>query len=54
MKNLKPFKQKISVSLDEDIIIEIKRRAEIDERNFSQYVNKILRAHITNDTITEK
>lgn len=42
----KPYKVKVSVSLDEDVINKIKEMAENDDRNFSQYINLILRKHI--------
>ncbi|WP_313180660.1 toxin-antitoxin system protein [Lacrimispora sp.] len=42
----KPYKVKVSVSLDEDVIIKIKEMAENDDRNFSQYINMVLRKHI--------
>lgn len=42
----KSYKIKVSVSLDEDIIDEIKILAEQDDRNFSSYINKILKEHI--------
>lgn len=44
----KPYKIKVSVSLDEDIIETIKRLAEKDDRNFSSYINKVLKEHIQN------
>lgn len=44
----KPYKVKVSVSLDEDVIEKIKELAEQDDRNFSQYINLILRKHIEN------
>lgn len=55
----KPYKQKISVSLDEDIIAEIKKLAENDDRSFSQYINLVLKEHIAkiktdNDRIRAK
>ena len=43
----KPYKQKVSVSLDEDIITEIRELAEIDDRSFSQYINLVLKEHIS-------
>lgn len=43
----KPYKQKVSVSLDEDVIAEIRELAEKDDRSFSQYINLILKDHIT-------
>ncbi len=42
----KPYKLKVSVSLDEDIIQIIKDLAEQDDRNFSSYINKVLKEHI--------
>lgn len=42
----KPYKQKVSVSLDEDVIAEIKELAENDDRSFSQYINLVLKEHI--------
>ncbi len=55
----KPYKQKVSVSLDEDIIAEIKKLAENDDRSFSQYINLVLKEHIAkiktdNDRISVK
>lgn len=42
----KPYKQKVSVSLDEDIITGIKELAENDDRSFSQYINLVLKEHL--------
>lgn len=44
--NEKPYKIKVSVSLDEDVIKVIKELAENDDRNFSSYINKVLKEHI--------
>lgn len=40
---MKPLKQKVSITLDEEVVTEIKQLAENDDRNFSQYINKVLR-----------
>lgn len=42
----KPYKIKVSVSLDEDVIEKIKELADKDDRNFSAYINKVLKEHI--------
>lgn len=42
----KPYKQKVSVSLDEETIAKIKELAENDDRTFSAYINKVLKDHI--------
>lgn len=40
------MKNKVSITLDEDIIIKIKELAEYDDRSFSQYINMVLKEHI--------
>lgn len=47
--NEKPYKQKVSISLDEDLIITLKKLAEQDERSFSQYINMVLRKWTSNN-----
>ena len=51
---MKPLKEKVSVSLDLDVIDVIKVKAEHDDRNFSQYINKVLRDHIVRSERNEK
>ncbi|MDE6658729.1 MAG: toxin-antitoxin system protein [Eubacterium sp.] len=46
---MKPLKEKISITIDEDVLKEIKIRAEEDDRSLSQYINIILKKHIKND-----
>lgn len=49
MKNMntqKPLKTKVSITLDEDVIRRIKELAEADDRNFSQYINLVLKKHL--------
>ncbi len=43
---MKPLKEKVSITLDSDIVIKIKQMAENDERSFSQFINLILKEHI--------
>lgn len=43
----KPYKVKVSISLDENVIESIKELAEEDDRNFSQYINTVLKKHIS-------
>lgn len=43
---MKPLKEKISITVDEDIIREIRTLAENDDRSLSQYINIILKQHI--------
>ena len=42
---MKPKKVRVNITLDEDLVATLKREAELDERSFSQYLNKILRAY---------
>ena len=43
---MKPLKEKISITIDEDILVEIKRLAEADDRSLSQYINMVLKKHL--------
>lgn len=48
---MKPLKSKVSITLDEDIIMAIKNLAEEDDRSFSQYINMVLRSWIRENDI---
>ena len=43
---MKPLKNKVSITLDEDLIIKLKELAEADDRSFSQYINMVLKEYI--------
>jgi len=43
---MKPLKSKVSITLDEEIINEIRKLAEIDDRSFSQHINLILKEYL--------
>ncbi|MDD5953193.1 MAG: toxin-antitoxin system protein [Oscillospiraceae bacterium] len=43
---MKPLKQKVSITLDDIVIQQIKRLAEQEDRSFSQYVNLVLKEHL--------
>lgn len=45
---MKPLKNKVSITLDEDVIERIKQLAEDDDRSFSQYINMVLKEHLNN------
>lgn len=51
---MKPLKEKVSMTLDSDIIERIKELAENDDRSFSQYVNLVLRRHLEKNEETSK
>jgi hypothetical protein len=44
---MKPLKCKVCITLDDDIVKIIKELAEEDDRSFSQYINLLLRKHIS-------
>lgn len=50
---MKPLKERVSVTLDEDIIRKIKELSEEDDRSFSQYINIVLKEHIRNISETQ-
>jgi len=43
---MKPLKQKVSITLDEDIIEKVKKLSEDCDRSFSQYINLVLKEHL--------
>lgn len=51
---MKPLKSKVSITLDSDVIEAIKKLAEQDDRSFSQYINIILKSHLSaNETLPQ-
>lgn len=44
--NVKPLKEKISITIDTDILQRIKQKAEYDDRSLSQYINIVLKQHL--------
>ena len=45
---MKPLKEKISITIDNDILMKLKERAEYDDRSLSQYTSLVLKQHIRN------
>ena len=43
---MKPLKEKISITIDSDILEIVRNKAENDDRSLSQYINLILKEHI--------
>ena len=43
---MRPLKEKISITIDNDILEIIREEAEQDDRSLSQYINIILKEHI--------
>ena len=43
---MKPLKEKISITIDADLLKELKEEAERDDRSLSQYINLVLRKYL--------
>ena len=46
MEEQRPLKIKVSITLDEDVAKKTKDLAEADDRNFSQYINMVLKKNL--------
>ena len=43
---MRPVKEKLSITIDSDLLEKLKECAEKDERSLSQYINLALKQHI--------
>ncbi len=43
---MKPLKEKISITIDNDLLVKLKCESEKDDRSLSQYINLVLKQHI--------
>lgn len=46
---MKPLKEKISITIDTDVLQKIKELASYDDRSLSQYINIVLKQHLKNN-----
>ena len=46
VRTMKPLKTKISITLDDPVLEQVKKLAEQEDRSLSSYVNLVLRAHL--------
>ena len=51
---MRPLKAKVSITLDEQLIKDVKKLAEQDDRSFSQYINVVLNRHLMEVKKNEK
>lgn len=51
---MKPLKEKISITIDQDVLEKARIEAEKDDRSLSQYINLILRDHLKKLEIEEE
>ena len=45
-EKMKPLKEKISITIDWDVLEALKKYAEQEDRSLSQYINIVLKKHI--------
>ena len=50
---MKPLKQQISITVDEDLLEKAKKLAEIDDRSLSQFINLALKEYVNKITKEE-
>ena len=43
---MKPLKDKISITIDNDVLAKLREIAEEDDRSLSQYINLVLKKHL--------
>lgn len=43
---MKPLKERVSLTIDNDLLEKLRYEAERDDRSLSQYINLVLRRHI--------
>lgn len=43
---MRPLKERISITLDNDLLEKIRQKAELDDRSLSQYINIVLKKHL--------
>jgi len=43
---MKPLKEKLSITIDSDIVEQIRQLSEKDDRSLSQYINLLLKEHL--------
>ncbi len=43
---MKPLKEKISITIDSELLERLRFEAEEDDRSLSQYINLVLKEHI--------
>lgn len=51
---MKPLKEKISITIDGDLLEKLKMYSENDDRSLSQYINMVLKEHIKKTENTDK
>ena len=50
MSNNKPLKEKISITIDGDLLAELRQMSDKYDRSLSQLINLILKHHVSNES----
>lgn len=50
---MKPLKEKISITIDSDLLETLRQLAENDDRSLSQYINIILKSYVNKEKSSE-
>ena len=51
---MKPLKEKISITIDSDILEILRKEADEDDRSLSQFINIILNRYVKNKQLKEE
>jgi hypothetical protein len=43
---MRPLKEKISITIDSDVLKKLREVSEADDRSLSQYINLVLKKHL--------
>ncbi len=43
---MKPLKEKVCITLDNDLLAKLREISEADDRSLSQYINLVLKKHL--------
>lgn len=43
---MRPLKERISITIDNDLLEKVRLKAEEDDRSLSQYINLVLKKHL--------
>ena len=43
---MRPLKDKISITIDNDLLAKLRELSEADDRSLSQYINLVLKKHV--------
>ena len=50
---MKPLKEKISITIDSDVLEEARAAAEADDRSLSQFINIAVKAYLNSNCVNE-